>query len=66
MTTEEILGYIQLAKETKEHSDEPLEASWIESSDEWVVHRGSTIIAEGLKENPALRLLDFLQGECDE
>lgn len=60
------LGYILLAKATMKDSDEPLQASWLETTDEYVIHRGDNIIADGLTEGQAQRLLDFLQGECEQ
>lgn len=60
------LGYIMLAKATMKDCDEPLEVNWLETTDEYVVNRGETIIADGLTEGQAQRLLDFLEGECEQ
>jgi hypothetical protein len=54
------------AIESKQWNDELLEANWIESSDEYCVHRGSYIVLDGLTEREADDFLDDFQAECDE
>jgi hypothetical protein len=68
LTTEELVKCLDLVVETKkENSDELLELNWLESTNEWVINRGSVIITDNLyNESYAHRLLDLLQGECDE
>jgi hypothetical protein len=63
---EKILVYVKLAKETKELTNGILECVWIERTDEWAIYRDNTVIANGLRENEAFRLLEFLEGECGE
>ncbi|PGO60666.1 hypothetical protein [Priestia megaterium] len=62
---EKILA-IAKAKETKKHSDELLESNWIETSNEFVINRGETIIIDNLTELQAEELLDIMQAECNE
>jgi hypothetical protein len=68
-----IENYIVLAKESKDYSNEELEVNWLEplkpsdrTGKEHCVNRGSLVIADGLEEQEAYRLLDELQAVCGE
>jgi hypothetical protein len=72
--------YIYHAQEAKEcYPDEPMEVSWLDAVpfdkdgnptgevNEWVVHRGEYVIADGFDtELEAEQLLDILYGELNE
>lgn len=79
MNVEEMLKYIEIAKEAKEcYPDEDMESNWLDAVpfdkdgnptgeiNEYVVNRGSYVIADGLDEREADKLLDFLQGKLGE
>lgn len=66
LSDEELIYCLELVVDTKEGTYDLLEASWLESTNEWIINRGDLIIVDGLDENYAYRLLDFFQGECDE
>lgn len=59
--------YTQEAKEAKDcYPDEQMEINWLESTDEWVVNRGTYIIADGVRsEYAAGQLLHYLEGELE-
>lgn len=63
---EKMIEYIDLAIESKENSDELLEANWLETTDEYVINRGELIIVDGLTEQESWYILDELQGACNE
>jgi hypothetical protein len=64
--------YIELAKDSKENSNEILEVVWLEPlcgesrTHAHAVIRGNLTIADGLEEQEANRLLDELQAVCGE
>ncbi len=45
---------------------EELEVNWLESTDEWVVNKGNTIIMDGLTEVEAYRYEDILSAYNNE
>jgi hypothetical protein len=75
----EFARYVEKAKEAKEcYPDEEMEVTWLDAVpfdkdgnptgevNEYIVNRGSYVIADGLTEQEANYLLDFLQGELGE
>lgn len=60
------IGYIMLAKATMKESDEPLKIYSHPLEGGYAIYRGDTMIADELTEGQANRLLDFLQGECEQ
>jgi hypothetical protein len=77
---EKLIAFVEKAKESKEcYPDEEMEATWLDAVpfdrygnptgevNEWVVNRGSFVIADGMQsERVADALLDYLQGKLDE
>lgn len=56
----------EIALDTKNGDSNPLEVSWLETTNEYVINRESIIIIDGLREQEAYQILDKLQGVCNE
>jgi uncharacterized paraquat-inducible protein A len=59
--------YVEIAREAvADTPDERFEVNWLETTDEWVVNHGYTIIVDGLEsEQEAESLLDAIEGELE-